>query len=51
MQVLILKEFCVHAEAVVVVEVDGVGVAVWRGRLAWRCWRRCVVELAGLRRG
>jgi hypothetical protein len=47
----ILKEFRGLAEAVVVVEVDGVGVAVWSGWLGLRGWRggrRCVVGLSGL---
>jgi hypothetical protein len=35
---LILNEFFVGAEAIVVVEVDGVGVAVWRGWLGSRTW-------------
>jgi hypothetical protein len=50
----ILKEFRGLAEAVVVVEVDGVGGAVWRGRLGlrtWWGWQRCVVGLSGLGRG
>jgi hypothetical protein len=39
----ILKEFRRLAEAVAVVEVDGVGVAVWR-----RLRARCGVGLSGL---
>ena len=52
MQVLILKGFAVDEEAAVVVEVHGVGVAIWIGRQAllsgWSCWRRDV-GMAGLR--
>ena len=50
----ILKEFRGLAESVAVVEVDGVGVAVWSGWLGLREWwggRRCVVGLSGLSRG
>jgi hypothetical protein len=50
----ILEEFRRLPEAVVVVEVDGVGVAVWSGWLGLReSWggRRCVVGLSGLSRG
>ena len=47
---MILKEFSVFAETVVVVEVDGVGVAVWGARWSlrrWRCGGSGVVVLGG----
>ena len=48
---MILKGFSVYEEAVTVVIADGVGVAVWRGRLARWCGRRGVVGLGGWSRG